>query len=344
MITVEVTTTEVEISEQNATTVSIGVVEQATQTIEIAGIGPQGAQGIQGEVGPGVPAGGTAGQLIVKDTAADYDTSWVDNEASNVLYDNTDSGLSATLVQTAIDELQDKKLDVAALTSSVTFFPTTAASDISGYGKLVTNTNDPDYDTVATTVNTGAFTGTDHLVGTLASDAGILEGSTTPINITTIGNVRRVTGNLNDAAEFYFEVYKRDSGGAETLIGTSAATTAVRQSTFEEFYAVALISDTVFTATDRVVLRFYGSVVDGPGNREYAFQYGGGQPVRSLFPVPVTVIPHFGDAKDIIVDASVFSGLLSGADDDVQAALETLDALAARLDQIEADIEELQQA
>lgn len=298
-------------------------------TIEIAGAGPQGAQGVKGDTGaagPGVPAGGTAGQLVVKDSATDYDTSWTDNEASSVLYDNTNSGLSATLVQTAIDELQDKKLNVTALTSSVSFFPTTAASDVAGYGKLVTSTSDPDYDTVAVTVNTGAFSGTNNLVGSLVSDAGILEGNTTPINITTIGNVRRVTGNTNDAAEFYFEVYKRDSGGTETLIGTSFSTSSVRESTFEEFFATALISDTAFTTTDRVVLKFYASVVDGPGGRQYAFQYGGGQPVRSLFPVPVTVIPHSNDAGDIIVDSSGFSGLLSGADDDVQAALETIDS------------------
>lgn len=48
--------------------------------------GPQGPQGIQGETGPqgatgpagpGVPAGGTAGQFLVKSSATDYDTAWV---------------------------------------------------------------------------------------------------------------------------------------------------------------------------------------------------------------------------------------------------------------------------
>ncbi|HMA78859.1 MAG TPA: hypothetical protein VKP88_07085, partial [Candidatus Paceibacterota bacterium] len=242
-------------------------------------------------------------------------------------YDNSNSDLASTLVQTAIDELDAKKLNTSALTASVSLFPTTASGAVAGDAKLVTSTDDADYDSVAVNVSTGTFSGSDNLIGSLVSDAGVLEGNTTPINITTLGNVRRVTGNTNDAAEFYFEVYKRDSGGTETLIGTSLATRAVSQSSYEEFFATALIDDTLFTETDRVVLKFYASVVDGPGGRTYDFQYGGGAPVRTLFPVPVTVVPQMLDANDIIVDASGFSGLLSGTDDDVQAALDTLDGV-----------------
>ena len=245
--------------------------------------------------------------------------------ASDIPYSNSGTELSAGLIQTAVDELYDTKLDTSALTSSVTFFPTTANGDVAGYAKLVTSTSDSDFDSTAVNVSTGTFSGSDNLVGQLVSDAGVLEGSTTPINITTVGNVRRTSGNSNDSAEFYFEVYKRDSGGTETLIGTSNATRSVNVATYEEFLATALISDTLFTETDRVVLKFYASVVAGSGGRTYEFQYGGGQPVRSLFPVPVTVVPHINDAEDIIVDASGFSGILSGADDDVQAALSTID-------------------
>lgn len=43
--------------------------------------GPQGVEGPQGPIGPagvGVPTGGTAGQILTKNTGADYDTSWKD--------------------------------------------------------------------------------------------------------------------------------------------------------------------------------------------------------------------------------------------------------------------------
>jgi surface protein len=276
-----------------------------------------------------LPPGGTTSQYLIKTSNSDFDAEWSTLAASQMAYDNTNSDLVSTLVQTAIDELDQKKLNISALTASISFFATTAAGAVSGYGRLVTSTDDADYDDVAVSVSTGTFSGTDNLVGSLVSDAGVLEGNTTPINITTLGNVRRASGNNNDAAEFYFEVYKRDSGGTETLIGTSLSTAAVNQSTFEEFFATALITDTLFTETDRVVLKFYASVVDGSGGHAYEFQYGGGAPVRTLFPVPVTVVPRAYEAVDIIVDASGFSGLLSGTDDDVQAALNTLDGVNA---------------
>jgi hypothetical protein len=38
--------------------------------------GPEGPPGPAGPAGPGVAAGGTAGQVLTKDTAIDYDTSW----------------------------------------------------------------------------------------------------------------------------------------------------------------------------------------------------------------------------------------------------------------------------
>lgn len=40
--------------------------------------GPEGPQGIQGEKGEGVPAGGTAGQVLTKSSDADYETVWQD--------------------------------------------------------------------------------------------------------------------------------------------------------------------------------------------------------------------------------------------------------------------------
>jgi hypothetical protein len=242
--------------------------------------------------------------------------------AADTSYDNAGSGLVASNVQSAIDELQDKKLDISALAANVVFYPTTAASDISTYYKLVTSTDDADYDTVAVNVPTGEIDGGNVLVASLASSAGILSGSTGSISISTVGNVRVV--NANDAASFYFEVYHRDSLGTETLIGTSGTTAEVTSQTYEEFFAFALIDATTFTDTDRVVLKFYANEL-GAGTGSFQFQFGGAQPVRSNFPVPVNVVSHANDAGDILVDTSNFAGALSGTDADVQSALDTLD-------------------
>jgi len=243
--------------------------------------------------------------------------------AADTSYDNTDSGLVASNVQSAIDEIQDKKLNITDLAANLVFYPTDAASDISTYFKLVTSTEDADYDSTAVNISTGTITTTAQFIAALASEAGILEGSTGVISITTVGNVRRTSGS--QTADFYFEVYKRDSGGTETLMGTSNNTPEVAEDTYEQFYAACLITATTFTATDRVVFKYYGNNLGNPSGSAYSFQFGGSAPVRSNLPVPVNVVSHANDAEDIIVDTSNFNGLLSGADNDVQAALETLD-------------------
>ncbi len=43
--------------------------------------GPQGIQGIQGPTGPGVAAGGTANQILAKNSVTNYDTKWIDTPA-----------------------------------------------------------------------------------------------------------------------------------------------------------------------------------------------------------------------------------------------------------------------
>lgn len=44
----------------------------------IGDAGVQGPTGPQGEIGPGVPAGGLAGQVLKKSSGIDYQTEWVD--------------------------------------------------------------------------------------------------------------------------------------------------------------------------------------------------------------------------------------------------------------------------
>ena len=252
-----------------------------------------------------------------------FDVSDAGIGASDVSFDNTQTGYVASNVQSAIDELYDKKLDITALNAAVVFYPTDAASDIATYFKLVTATDDPDYDSTAVSIPTGTITADDQFIAALASAPGVFSGSTGQINVHTIGNVRKTSGNKDGS--FYFEVYIRDDSDVETLIGTSSTTDTVDNVAYQEFYADALIDSTAFTETDRVVLKFYGNQEGTGGDAAFAFQFGGNSPVRTNFPVPVTVVPHENDAEDILVDTSGFSGILSSSDDDVQTALNTID-------------------
>jgi len=81
--------------------------------------GATGPQGPQGPAGEGVPSGGSTGQFLTKDSATDYDTSWTNLDASKVSYDNTSSGMTATDVQEAVDELKSNLTEYRTWTQHI---------------------------------------------------------------------------------------------------------------------------------------------------------------------------------------------------------------------------------
>jgi hypothetical protein len=175
------------------------------------------------------------------------------------------------------------------LPSNLILYPTTAASDISGYVKMVTDIHDPSYNTIAVDVSTGEINTTAQLISSLATSANIINGNPGIFNITTIGNITRTVGS--GTAEFYFEIYKRDSLGVETLIAQSNNTIPVVNTGYSEFSATALWDDGSFLATDRIVIKYYANRISGGSNPTYNFQFGGISPVRTLVPIPLNVVP-----------------------------------------------------
>jgi len=260
----------------------------------------------------------------------EVDTQFVESlniSAASVSY-VPDSDQVATNVQQAIDELHDRKVDISSLTSAIVLYPTTATIAVDGvYTKMVTDINDSDYNDIAVDINTGSFTGTNNLIAELSTEQGVLVGNTGVINIHTVGNVRVNPDGAPGSATFYFEIYKRSSAGVETLLSTSSNTAKVLQTTYVEFYADALLPATNFIATDRIVIKYYANEVTGNTNTTYDFQFGGSQPIRTNFPVPVSVIPQTVIASDIFADVTNFDGLLSGSDDTIQKALDTIDGI-----------------
>ena len=249
------------------------------------------------------------------------------DDAANVTYNNATSTLDATNVQAAIDELDADKLDVSSITSSLIFYATSASSNVATYSSLVTTPLDSDYDDPAVDIPTGTITGSNQLISSLASDAGTLVGSTGRINITTLGNIRKAAGSGSGTAQFYFEVYKRDNVGTESLLGTSSNTPSIDSATYQEFFTDAVINPTDFVVTDLVVVKFYGKRVAGGSDPSYEFQFGGTSPVRTLFPVAVSVVAVTPAASDVITDTTNFNGILSASDTNTQLALDTIDDL-----------------
>ncbi len=183
-------------------------------------------------------------------------------------------------------------ITLADLPSNLILYPTNVASDIGGYSKIVTDIHDVDYNEPAVDISTGAITTTSQLVASLATAPNLISGNPGVFNITTLGNIKKVSGN--GEANFYFQVYKRTGGGTETLIGTSSNTEPVTLSTYVQFLTTAIWDDGTFTDTDRIVLKFYANRIAGGTDPTYNFQFGGETPVRTLVPIPLSVVPING--------------------------------------------------
>jgi hypothetical protein len=250
--------------------------------------------------------------------------------ADLVTYDNSNSLLISSNVKGALDELSLGKADINSIAANLVLYPTSASSTVTGYYRMVESTTDDDYDDTAIDVSTGNLngTGSDHLIASLVADAELFTGNPGSINITTVGNIRKTSGNANAYSELFFRMYKRDSFGTETLLGTSSTTGPVNPTilnNYEQFYASGNFLIGEFNETDRVVIKYYSNIIND-GNQSYEFQFGGSQPVRTLIPLPVSVL-QVSSAEGIIVDTSNFNNNLSGSDTTVQSALDTLDDL-----------------
>jgi len=176
------------------------------------------------------------------------------------------------------------------LPSTLSLYATNVPADVTDYFKLVTTIDDPDYNTIAVDVPTGAITTTNQLIASLVSPVNLINGNPGVFNVTTTGNITRLSGS--GEAEFFFRIYKRDSGGVETLVGTSSNTIPVINSGYSEFFATAIWNDGIFDVTDSIVLKYYANRLSGGSNPTYQFQFGGDQPVRTIVPIPTAVIPN----------------------------------------------------
>jgi len=191
-------------------------------------------------------------------------------------------------VSTATQDSLDLKLNISDLPTNLTLYPTTTASDVGGYVVMVKDIHDVRFDDTAVDVSTPAITTTGQLIFNRISDAGILIGQPGVFNITTFGNIRRLSGS--GTATFYFEVYHRDLAGTETLICTSSTSATVSSGTYMEFTTSGIWDDGDFIATDRIVIKTYANRISGGSDPVYQFQFGGTQPVRTLLPVPLSVV------------------------------------------------------
>ena len=280
--------------------------------------GAKGDKGDTGDIGP-MPQHQWVGTALQFETEEGVYGDLVELKGDNandsdIINTSTIGTLNGIDNQKTINEyLYINKVDVNSIGSNLYLYPTTAASDVGGYNRLVDKTTDPDYDATAVDVATGAVNADGQLISSLVADAGLFIGNPGVINITTIGQIRKVGGNANENASFYYEIHKRDSNGDEVLLATSDNTPPIQSDTYQEFFASALLNNGTFLNTDRIVIKYYGDVEEGAG-ASYEFEFGGNRPVRTLLPVPISVLPldnkvnKTGDTMtgDLIIDQADF--------------------------------------
>lgn len=94
--------------------------------------GPPGEPGPPGAPGPGVPAGGTTGQLLAKSSDEDYDTEWIDQpemDAGHVSYDSTEAyddgtvGKELGTINSALTSLQSVTEIIDTASGAIASFP-----------------------------------------------------------------------------------------------------------------------------------------------------------------------------------------------------------------------------
>jgi hypothetical protein len=234
------------------------------------------------------------GNIIFRDVINETETVALTSDIPTNTSDLVNDGEDGTSPYVTADQLP----------SNLNLFATNVSSDIATYFKLVTSIDDPDYNDTAVDIPTGAITTTNQFIASLATSAGVLLGNPGIINLTTVGNVRRTSGTGN--AEFYYEVYHRDSVGTETLIATSSATPPVTVGVYTEFIALALLNNGTFLPTDRIVIKYYANRVGSGSDPSYEFQFGGTSPVRTSFPVPASNLPF---SLDTLSDVNITTPL-----------------------------------
>ena len=184
-------------------------------------------------------------------------------------------------------------------TGTLTYMLANLASDIATYRQAVSLNS---YvvgalGTITTSVGTTAT-----LMGSFATNVGFPNITTIPVGIITGHfDVQKSTGA--QAYWTYFEIYKRTSGGVETLIATSDLSTQETLNTVINTTLNASVSSPItLLSTDRIVMKVYGTILTGP-NRDVNLLYDDSTSARIELPsatVDATnFVPYTGATKNV---------------------------------------------
>ena len=190
---------------------------------------PRGDTGATGSAGQGVPVGGTAGQVLSKVDATDYNTHWVNSGGgSYVLLQSHTASASATLdftgfISSSYDVYVFEFMNIVPATAAVNFQMRV------GTGAGPTWDSGSNYNYAEFVSTTGAGTAQASSAGTTAIV--LMNNLSTAANKSSIGHVKLYTpSNTSYEKAVSYQTYHAQNGGGSTqLVGGGAylSTTAV---------------------------------------------------------------------------------------------------------------------
>jgi hypothetical protein len=140
----------------------------------------------------------------------------------------------------------------------ILYYDPTHASDISGYKKLLESPSTGAESTLATPC-TG--TNVDVPIATFATEPGVPGAVDYPAGTA----FRRVYANVQaGTARLHFQVFKRTTAGAETLVRDEYSDNFTNQVVLPQEWNATASAAGAISATDRIVVKLYGQRVTGP--------------------------------------------------------------------------------
>lgn len=176
------------------------------------------------------------------------------------------------------------------LQTSLNIYWLSESSGISTYNRASINTSDSDYSETPTDFTTVAITGDDILLGWFITNEDVIEWLLNETSMLWFANFRKATGNSD--ANFYVEIYKRNSAWTETLLGTSNLTQTITSASYVQATISWIISSTTFLSTDRVLVKLYGNKVWASTSPTYDIQLEWTSPAYVSITVPAWTVAH----------------------------------------------------
>jgi hypothetical protein len=323
-------TTTYDIDVQGATEITVEVQDNSDiEIIEVGTPGPQGptgptgatgATGATGPAGVGVPTGGTTGQILKKNSNADYDTEW-ENENTPTLSAVAPITYNAGEISTsmATEKLLGRSTAGTGVAEEISIGSglslsggELSATDFTLLGYIFT-INDADVSGYEYADSLNNYT-----AGALATASA--SASTTPTllqefitragfpNITKIRagqllchyEVQKSAGSNNYYT--YFELYKRNLVGTETLLLTSDNSSQSALNTVIQTTVTALnASDITLLTTDRLVVKIYAVMVSSTATITLRYDDNTNSRIELPFVAmdATNFVPYVGATNDI---------------------------------------------